>query len=61
MRLDARVARELHGVLYVPKRPQDEDVPGLVGPSAVLDCSPPAGAAALDLCTAPALERLRPF
>ena len=59
--LDARVARELHGVLHVPKRPQDEDVLGPVDPGAVLDCGPPAGDAALDLCTAPALELLRPI
>ena len=32
-----------------------------VGPAAVPDCGPPAGDAALDLCTAPALEPLRPI
>ena len=32
-----------------------------VGPGAVPDCSPPAGDAALDLCTAPALDPLRPI
>ena len=57
--LDARVARQLHGVLHVLKRPQDEDVLGPVGSGAVPDCGPPAGDAALDLCTAPALEPLR--
>ena len=59
--LDARVVRELHGVLDVPKRRQDEDVLGPVGPGAVPDCGPPAGDAALDLCTTPALEPLRPI
>ena len=59
--LDARVAREFHSVLHVPKRPQDEDVLGPVGPDAVPDCGPPAGDAALDLCTAPALELFRPM
>ena len=59
--LDARVARELHGVFHVLKRPQDEDVLGPVGPGAVPDCGPPAGDAALDHCTAPALEPLRPI
>ena len=38
--LDARVAREFHGVLHVPKCPQDEDVLGPVGSGAVLDCGP---------------------
>ena len=41
--LDARVARELHGVLHVPERLQDEGVIGPVDPGAVLDCSPPVG------------------
>ena len=43
------------------KRPQDEDVLGPVGPGVVPDCGPPAGDAALDLCTAPALDPLRPI
>ena len=48
--LDARVARELCGVLHVSRRSQDEDVLGSVGPGAVPDCSPPTGDAALDHC-----------
>lgn len=45
--LDARVAREHHGVLHVPKRRQDEDVLGPVGSGADVDCGPPASDAAL--------------
>ena len=52
--LDARVARELHSVPHVPKRPQDENILGPVGPGAVSDYDPSAAAALdVDLCTTP--------
>ena len=54
--LDARAAPELDNMLYVRKRPQDEDVLGPLNRGAALDCSPSASDAALGLCTVPALE-----
>ena len=57
--LDTRAARELDGVLDVPKRPEDQDILGPVDPGAVCNRGAPSGETTLDGRPASALEPLR--
>ena len=57
--LDTRAARELDGVLDVPKRPEDQDILGSVDPGAVCNRGAPSGETTLDGRPASALEPLR--